>query len=77
MSLETIDRQTGAALWRPISAQVHFSDVFSETAPTEQDWWRYSDFDASLTVRAESGALEGLTEVPIGERPWLTQYGLV
>ncbi len=73
-----IAAQTQELLWRPMEGQVHFTDVAPERAGlNEEAWWRRTDFDAPLTIEMESMGLNGVTEIPIGLRPWLTQYGLV
>lgn len=68
--------QTILALGRPGGGQIHFSDVFPEVDGSDT-WWRRTDFDAGLTVAVESAGFPHLERVPIGLRPWLTEYGLV
>lgn len=80
MSVESrpISPTTEQLLYRPAGGQVHFSDVFPEAAELGQpNWWRETDFDAPLTVAAESSGFPQLTQVPIGLRPFFTNYGLV
>ncbi len=64
-------------LRRETVGQIHFSDVIPEVASQEEGWWRKTDFDASLTIKAESAGLSGVEQIPIGLRPWLATYGLV
>lgn len=75
---EQVTDYTRELLSRPTVGQVRFSDVYPETAGLDTpQWWRYTDYDAALTDRVESGGFSGVTQIPIGLRPWMTRYGLL
>ncbi len=48
-----IGPQYEGLLHREVIGQVHFSDVISEVAGEEEGWWRETDFDAWLTIKAK------------------------
>ncbi len=76
--MSDLEPGTAALLNRPIEGQIHFSDVFPEAVGPDQDhWWRQTDFDSGLTVAFESSGAPDMAQIPIGERPWVTDYGLV
>lgn len=73
-----ISDQTLRQLRKPIVGQVRFSDVYAETTSlAEEAWWRKTDFDAELTDEVESSGFPKAKQIPVGLRPWLTNYGLI